>query len=137
MERVLESSGHEGDNKTEQERAEPATGARQAGRKNICMGRWAKFLITPSGEETCDFKLRAGLQLFSQDSFRVWHVLSFAGGMTRMLKACWKCFKGTWWVAGNGRFANLGNSPHQQGAWEHLFSIALISAGLEKARLLS
>lgn len=86
--RVLESSGHEGGNKTEQERAEPATGARQAGRKNICMGRWAKFLITPSGEETCDSKLRTGLQLFSQDSFRVWHVLSFAGGMTRMLKAC-------------------------------------------------
>ena len=71
MERVLESSGHEGGNKTEQERAEPATGARQAGGKNICMGRWAKFLITSAGEETCDFKLRTGLQLFSQDSFRV------------------------------------------------------------------
>lgn len=59
-----------------------------------------------------DFKLRAGLQSFSQDSCRAWlgtvQALSFQGQwcgacrlQTRVPKAYWKCFSGTWWVAGN------------------------------------
>lgn len=60
-------------NETRQSRREqsPRQGAGQTRGKSVCMGRWAKFLITSSGKETCDFKLRTGPQLFSQDSFRV------------------------------------------------------------------
>ena len=47
-------------------------GGGQTGGKSVRVGRWAKFLITSSGKETCNFKLRTGPQLFSQDSFRVW-----------------------------------------------------------------
>lgn len=58
-------------NKTEQERAEPTVGGGQTGGKSVRVGRWAKFLTMSSGKETCNFKLRTGPQLFSQDSFRV------------------------------------------------------------------
>lgn len=70
-ERVLESNGWE----EEQPDGAGEGSARARGPpgrgESVCLGRWAKFLITSSGEEICDFKLRTGLQLFAQDSFRV------------------------------------------------------------------